>query len=58
MQRNVTQCNAMHHGVARPQVQFSLLDRRPRVAMVDYCATNGIRLLPYGVVAGGFLSDK
>lgn len=43
---------------APKQVQFSLLDRRPRVAMIEYCRANGISLLPYGVVAGGFLSDK
>ena len=26
--------------------------------MVDYCKKNGVGLLPYGVVAGGLLSDK
>jgi hypothetical protein len=41
-----------------PQVQYSLLDRRPRVAMADYCAANGIGLLPYGVLGGSFLTDK
>jgi aryl-alcohol dehydrogenase-like predicted oxidoreductase len=40
------------------QVQYSLLDRRPENAMVQYCKDNGIVLLPYGVTAGGFLSDK
>lgn len=39
------------------QCQFSLLDRRPTNGMVQYCAANNITLLPYGVLAGGFLSD-
>jgi aryl-alcohol dehydrogenase-like predicted oxidoreductase len=40
------------------QLQFSLIDRRPRKKMVDFCAAKGINLLCYGTVAGGFLSDK
>jgi aryl-alcohol dehydrogenase-like predicted oxidoreductase len=40
------------------QVQYSLLDRRPEVAMVYFCNANGIKLLPYGTVAGGLLSEK
>lgn len=44
--------------IASNQVQFSLLDRRPNNVMVPFCRDNGISLLPYGVVAGGFLSDK
>ena len=43
--------------ISSNQIQFSLLDRRPRRAMIEYCEKNGISLLPYGVVAGGFLSD-
>mmetsp|Transcript_20291 Transcript_20291/g.61132 ORF Transcript_20291/g.61132 Transcript_20291/m.61132 type:complete len:428 (+) Transcript_20291:121-1404(+) len=40
------------------QVQYSLLDRRPQNGMIDYCRENGIAILPYGVVAGGLLSDR
>ena len=40
------------------QVQYSLLDRRPENGMIDYCALHDIQLLPYGTVAGGFLSDR
>ncbi len=40
------------------QVQYSLLDRRPENGMADFCAAHGMRLLPYGVVAGGLLSDR
>lgn len=40
------------------QVQFSLVDRRPLVKMVEFCQTHNIKLLPYGVVCGGFLSEQ
>ena len=40
------------------QVQYSLLDRRVENGMSEYCQSQGISLLPYGVVAGGFLSEK
>jgi aryl-alcohol dehydrogenase-like predicted oxidoreductase len=40
------------------QVQYSVLDRRPEHGMVDYCRSQGIKLLCYGTVAGGFLSDR
>ena len=40
------------------QVQYSLLDTRPENGMVRYCLDHGIQLLPYGTVAGGFLSEK
>lgn len=40
------------------QVQYSLLDTRPENGMVDYCRSQNILLLPYGTVAGGFLSNK
>jgi aryl-alcohol dehydrogenase-like predicted oxidoreductase len=39
------------------QVQYSLLDNRPENGLVDACRRNGIHLLCYGSVAGGFLSD-
>lgn len=40
------------------QLQYSLIDRRPRKRIVDFCAAKNINLLCYGTVAGGFLSDK
>ncbi|MEB3280912.1 MAG: aldo/keto reductase [Lyngbya sp.] len=40
------------------QVQFSLVDLRPLVEMVEYCDQQNIKLLPYGVLCGGFLSEK
>jgi aryl-alcohol dehydrogenase-like predicted oxidoreductase len=40
------------------QVQYSLLDRRAGGALAALCARSGMRLLCYGTVAGGFLSDR
>lgn len=40
------------------QTQYSLLDARPRNGMVDFCAANGIALLCYGTVSGGFFSER
>lgn len=40
------------------QVQYSLLDTRPENGMIDYCSSRGIWILPYGTVAGGFLTDR
>jgi aryl-alcohol dehydrogenase-like predicted oxidoreductase len=40
------------------QLQYSLLDTRPENLTSGFCLANGISLLPYGVLAGGFLSDK
>ena len=44
--------------VVSHQVQYSVLDRRPSAAMSAYAAENGIGLLSYGALAGGFLSDR
>jgi aryl-alcohol dehydrogenase-like predicted oxidoreductase len=40
------------------QVQYSVLDRRPGVALAPYCQEKGISLLCYGGVSGGFLTDS
>ena len=40
------------------QCQYSLLDRRPEKHMIEMCNRNGVRLIPYGVLAGGFLTDR
>jgi aryl-alcohol dehydrogenase-like predicted oxidoreductase len=40
------------------QVQYSVLDRRPEEALVELAREYGFRLLSYGTVAGGFLSDR
>lgn len=40
------------------QAQYSLLDRRPEKPVSDVLLRHGIALLPYGVLAGGFLAEK
>ncbi|MEC4806978.1 MAG: aldo/keto reductase [Jaaginema sp. PMC 1079.18] len=40
------------------QVQFSLIDRRPLQNMVQFCQEHDIKLLAYGTLAGGLLSDR
>ena len=40
------------------QVSFSLLDRRAAGVMSDYCLAHGVRLLAYGTLAGGLLSER
>lgn len=40
------------------QVQYSLLDRRPEVAMAPFCQEQGIVLFTYGTLLGGLLSER
>ena len=40
------------------QVQFSLVDRRPEVNMVQFCQQHDIKLFTYGTVCGGLLSER
>ncbi len=40
------------------QIQFSLIDRRPQVNMVQFCQQHDIKLFTYGTVCGGLLSEK
>ncbi len=40
------------------QVQYSLLDRRPAGPLSDHCSTSGMRILGFGALAGGFLTDR
>ena len=49
-----------HHGIAvvSNQVCFSLLDRRAAGEMSAFCAQSGVRLLAYGTLAGGLLTEK
>lgn len=44
--------------VVSNQVQYSLLDARPEKDLLELAQANGIHLLCYGTVAGGFLSEK
>lgn len=40
------------------QVQYSVLDQRPGVLMAPFCQKHDMRLLAYGALLGGFLSEK
>lgn len=45
-----------HLPICSNQVQYSLIDRRVEAAMQPFCQQHNIALLPYGPLAGGFLS--
>jgi aryl-alcohol dehydrogenase-like predicted oxidoreductase len=40
------------------QVQYSLIDRRPEAQMLELCEERRIRLLTYGTLAGGLLTER
>ena len=40
------------------QVQFSLVDQRPKQKMIPFCQQHTITLLTYGTYCGGLLSEK
>jgi aryl-alcohol dehydrogenase-like predicted oxidoreductase len=40
------------------QVQFSIVDRRPEVSMIQFCEKHNIKLFTYGTICGGLLSEK
>ncbi len=44
--------------IATNQVCLSLLDRRATEAMTDLCLQRGVRLLAYGTLGGGFLTER
>ena len=44
--------------VVSNQVCFSLLDRRAQQGMIDLCAARGVKVLAFGTVAGGFLTEQ
>jgi aryl-alcohol dehydrogenase-like predicted oxidoreductase/enamine deaminase RidA (YjgF/YER057c/UK114 family) len=50
----------LHSGIdiASNQVCFSLLDRRAQDGMTELCLQHGIKLLAFGTVAGGFLTER
>jgi aryl-alcohol dehydrogenase-like predicted oxidoreductase len=40
------------------QIQYSIIDRRPEVKMIPFCQKNDIRLLAYGSLCGGLMSER
>lgn len=51
---------ALSHGIeiSTNQVSYSLLDTRASGAMTALCKASGVRLLAFGTLAGGFLSNR
>jgi aryl-alcohol dehydrogenase-like predicted oxidoreductase len=48
------------HGVpiVSNQVQYSVVDRRPEARMAAFCRAHGMKLLAYGTLLGGLLSER
>ena len=44
--------------IVADQVQYSALDRRPEAGLAEHASSTGMRLLSYGKLAGGFLTDR
>ena len=44
--------------VVSTQVQYSMLDRRPRNSLTDWALASRLQLLCYGTLAGGFLTER
>ena len=44
--------------VVSNQVQYSLIDRRPEIAMARHCGAHDTSLLAYGALCGGLLTDR
>jgi aryl-alcohol dehydrogenase-like predicted oxidoreductase len=44
--------------IVSSQVQYSLIDRRPQVRMAEFCRNHDIKLLAYGTVCGGLLTER
>ena len=44
--------------IATNQVSFSVVDRRAAGPLSDVCREHGVKLLAYGTLCGGFLSDR
>jgi aryl-alcohol dehydrogenase-like predicted oxidoreductase len=57
-QKRVAEILATGIPVVSHQLQYSVLDRRPANGIAAQCARDGIGLLCYGALAGGFLSDR
>lgn len=57
----VEQLQEMIQRVGAPmsiQLQYSLLDQRPKAEMIPLTVRNGVAVLCYGTLAGGFLTDR
>ena len=57
-ERHLGEITASGVDVVSAQVQYSLLDRRPEGGFIDWAGANGVAVLAYGALAGGFLTDR
>jgi aryl-alcohol dehydrogenase-like predicted oxidoreductase len=46
------------HKIVSNQVSYSIIDRRPEKQMIEFCKQHNVKLLAYGTVLGGLLSEK
>lgn len=44
--------------ISSNQVQYSIIDHRPEQKMIKLCREHGIKLLAYGTLGGGLISDR
>jgi aryl-alcohol dehydrogenase-like predicted oxidoreductase/enamine deaminase RidA (YjgF/YER057c/UK114 family) len=44
--------------IATNQISYSLIDRRGGAQMAEYCDENGVKILAYGTLCGGFISKR
>ena len=44
--------------VVSNQISYSVIDQRASQDMTEFCQSNQVKLLAYGTLAGGFLSEK
>ncbi len=56
--RNMSEMVQAGVDMAANTVQYSLLDRRPENGMVEFCADNNCKLICYGALGGGLMSEK
>lgn len=40
------------------QIQYSIIDKRPEEKMISFCNENNIKVLAYGTLCGGLLSER
>ena len=57
-ERHLAKIAASGVDVVSAQVQYSLLDRRPEGGFLEWAGENGVAVLAYGALAGGFLTDR
>jgi len=55
---HVKECLNMGINIVSNQVQYSLIDRRPEKYMAELCKKYGIKLLAYGTLCGGLLTER